>query len=1388
MAHYADAANLSSVTFTALTDFAQDLPVCGSGVKVTVDASISIGAVSVQPGGTGVILAGTGDPNDELDSYYGTGILQSTDGGNSWCVSRETQDAEQGLSGQDYSFVGEGIAGFAWSTTNAQRVVAAVSQAWEGTEVKATRPGVSYEGLYYSSDSGATWHLATITDGTGEDVQGPMDQFASPDGNAATSVVWNKARGMFIAAVRYHGYYQSPDGIIWTRMASQPGSTMTTALCPTESGSIGSSGCPIFRGALAVNPETGDTFAWTVGPYNQVTGLWPNLGIWQDACAINSNGTACTNQTVNFAQLPWFPGTNTAEPVIADGGYTLTLAAVPGGVGLGNDTLLFAGADDLWKCSLAMGCQWRNTTNATTGFCAQVGAYQHALAWNPLNPQEVFLGNDSGLWRSLDQIDESGVACGLAGNTDAAHFQNLNGSLGSLAEVESLAQGGATPYALMAGLGVNGTVGVKGSTGVTADWPQILGGNGGPVAIDPTNSSNWYVNNQNGVSIYACTQLGACTPADFGTTPVVDMNGPNDDGNQMTTPAPFLVDPVDPTQLLVGTCRVWRVPAGGGWTASNAISQIFDSGVTNAACNGDSPIRSLAAMALPGGEEMIYAGTYGKPEGGFSPYGQVWSAVYNPAAGGLASWTNVTASAGSGALTSNDMDISSIAIDPHDPTGKTVYVTVEGMPQASGTAQVVFGSTDGGASWSNLSNNLPPAPASSIVVDPQNANTVYVATDDGVYFTNAVSSCAQSTSACWSVFGSGLPAAPVVSLIAVPATATQQVLIAGTYGRGIWETPLWTSGTSLTTATANPDSLNFGPQQFGTTSSAQTVNLKNTGSIALTPTTITPSGDFSKTDNCEGATVLPGNSCAIQVTFRPTGTGNRTGQLIIAANVYGGQLTVDLSGTGTPAGSVSLTPPTLDLGSAEVGVQSQSQPVTVSNNGSAAIPILGISVSAPFFIASNSCGTVSLPVSPACAIDIAFTPTARGAVSGMLTLTDGAGTQTVALSGTGEAAATDSLSTTPLVFPSTLDGRLSAAQTLSLGNVGDIELTGIAVSVTGPFQVSSTCGTQLAGDSSCAISVIFAPVSAGAATGTLTVTDALRTQTVALSGTGVQPTTLTTNPASITFATINPGQSSSVQTVTITNGNSFAAAGLALAATPPFSLAGNTCPASLGPGASCTVDALFQPVSYGSYTGAVTISSTTVDNPASIALSGMSFDFAVTGVGSTSQTVAAGQTASFTLSVTPTWVSSAEFSPGGTFTFSCGTLPKNALCQMNPASVLVSAGASGTATLQIYTGSAGASARLAEPIRGPALPLACGLLALPLGLGFRRRRRILFWLVLLIIAVSGLSSCTSSGGYLGGGSTGSSSSSATPAGTYTIPVTATANGVSHSLTVTLTVD
>jgi hypothetical protein len=109
-------------------------------------------------------------------------------------------------------------------------------------------------------------------------------------------------------------------------------------------------------------------------------------------------------------------------------------------------------------------------------------------------------------------------------------------------------------------------------------------------------------------------------------------------------------------------------------------------------------------------------------------------------------------------------DISSVTADAHDATGKTVYATVMGFAANGVNAPHVYRSVNGGASWTNISSNLPNAPANGLVIDPNDANTIYVAMDAGVYVTTQVSTC--TTTNCWSVFGAGLPNAPVTGLAA----------------------------------------------------------------------------------------------------------------------------------------------------------------------------------------------------------------------------------------------------------------------------------------------------------------------------------------------------------------------------------------------------------------------------------------------------------------------------------------------------------------------------------------------------------------------------------------------------------------------------------------------
>ncbi|MFZ0961171.1 MAG: choice-of-anchor D domain-containing protein, partial [Terriglobia bacterium] len=80
-------------------------------------------------------------------------------------------------------------------------------------------------------------------------------------------------------------------------------------------------------------------------------------------------------------------------------------------------------------------------------------------------------------------------------------------------------------------------------------------------------------------------------------------------------------------------------------------------------------------------------------------------------------------------------------------------------------------------------------------------------------------------------------------------------------------------------ASLSPTSLTFANQAVSTTSSAHTITLNNTGSAALTLTSITLSGanpgDFAQSNNC-GSSVVAGANCTISVTFKPTASGTRT--------------------------------------------------------------------------------------------------------------------------------------------------------------------------------------------------------------------------------------------------------------------------------------------------------------------------------------------------------------------------------------------------------------------------------------------------------------------------------------------------------------------------------
>jgi hypothetical protein len=1083
-----NAANpVSAVTFQLLTG---TLPAYSPSAGTSVIPSLSIGAVSVQPGGTGVVLAGTGDPNDAADSYYGAGILRSADNGVTWSLIQNGSSPTGGI----YSFVGQGIAGFAWSTVSPQLVVAAVSSSVESAVVGDDQfPGV--RGLYYSTNGGATWNIATIQDGSSI-VQNRFTSYINFRGNAATSVVWNPWRKRFYAAVRFHGYYESTDGMTWTRLVNQPGSSLTITICPTRPGDYGAQNCPIFRGALAVQPTSGDLFALTVDAHNA------DQGLWQDACALS--GAACASATVAWgSKLDATPMENAG--VIGHGDYNLTLAAMPAMTSLSaSDTLLFAGAGDLYRCSLAGGCTLRNATNATTGCSTPAGVApaQHAIAWqanlsNAATPL-LYFGNDGGLWRSTDGVSLTGSACNA---DDATHFDNLNGALGSLAEVSSLSSHPTDPNTLLAALGANGSAASTTSAQATnlAPWTQLSAGESGTVAIDQGNGNVWLAQYGAGIALHTCPNGAACTAADFAGPATIGST--QTAGDMALVDPPALLDPVLNSNVIAATCRVWRGSTAGGaaWSVSNAISPFLAGPLEPACDSSDASIRSLAAggaVALTGaaqtsGSPILYAGLSGVADGGNTFGGRIF--VTTGANLPTAVWTDRTTSAVTNdpaGFNPGQFDVSSISVDPNDSTGQTVYATILGFGYPH-----VYRSTNAGATWVNISANLPNAPANALAVDPNDARIVYVAMDTGVYVTTDVGSCIDpsgGTVNCWSVMGAALPNAPVLSLVAsrgisVPGASATGVLRAGTFGRGIWQQPLLSAGTaSVPVASFSPASLAFSTtQQTGTTSAPQTLTLTNTGNAAMTISTVAASTGFVETDTCSGTTLAVNAACTLQVYFAPVAQGANTGTVQVFANVAGGYASATLTGTGIGVPNVVLSPLSLTFASTAVHATSAAQSILVTNNGTAALALGARAITGDFSLTTDTCGS-NLAAGAACTLSVSFTPTVSGPRSGFLSFTDANATHTIALSGAGVAGVL-SLLATAITFPDTDLNTTSTSRTVTVSNTGTGTLNIASVAAAGDFAAISGCNnTALAPGRSCTVSITFTPTAVGTRTGTLT--------------------------------------------------------------------------------------------------------------------------------------------------------------------------------------------------------------------------------------------------------------------------------------------------------------
>ena len=218
-----------------------------------------------------------------------------------------------------------------------------------------------------------------------------------------------------------------------------------------------------------------------------------------------------------------------------------------------------------------------------------------------------------------------------------------------------------------------------------------------------------------------------------------------------------------------------------------------------------------------------------------------------------------------------------------------------------------------------------------------------------------------------------------------------------------------------------------------------------------------------------------------------------------------------ISKFGSPP-TAKLSASALDFEEQVVGTTSVSKPVTLSNMGNAALTITSITASANFGETSK-CGS-SVEAGRSCRINVTFSPTETGPLTGTLTITDNSNlvagsTQTVTLSGTGTEPVVG-LSAPSLSFGNQSLSTTSSAQVETVTNTGtgNLAISTVTIGGTNPSDFATSADTCLRAavkpTKTCAVNVTFTPSAAGSRSASLNFTDDASNspQMVSLTGTG----------------------------------------------------------------------------------------------------------------------------------------------------------------------------------------------------------------------------------------------------------------------------------------------
>ncbi len=446
---------------------------------------------------------------------------------------------------------------------------------------------------------------------------------------------------------------------------------------------------------------------------------------------------------------------------------------------------------------------------------------------------------------------------------DGTTWADISNNL-SISQQVKIGLSASTANLYIAGMQDNGTNLNSGST-----WTNVYGGDGGECFIDRTNNSTLYAS-----YVYAAWKRSTNGGTSF---TAITTGLPN--GNTADFYSTWHQDPVTTNTLY-----------------SAGYPALYKS--TNQGTN-------WSALGTPTGSGNIVDFAIA-PSSATTIYAIKYNAISKSTNGGT-SFANIT-----GTLPVANAALTNLCVSNTD--ANKVWVTFSGYS----AGEKVFKSTNGGTSWTNISTGLPNLPMNTIVYKNNSVNDeLYVGGDLGVYYFD-------NTLASWAAFNTSLPNVSIRDLEIFYPTSK---LRAGTYGRGTWESDLYTttacgtpvslSATSITQTTAT---LNWGAVASATSYNIQyrvspagawTLVTSATNSKAISGLTANTAYDFEVQAVCTSAgtysTVFTfstlANSCGTPTSLSATSITQTTATLnwgaVASATSYNVQYRVSPAGAWT---------------------------------------------------------------------------------------------------------------------------------------------------------------------------------------------------------------------------------------------------------------------------------------------------------------------------------------------------------------------------------------------------------------------------------------------------------------------------------------------------------